>query len=82
MLVELVRLGRSSAESRNTGFLQNHFRGKLWRLLLVVYLINATFVVMNYQFVNGLVFTMAGILARDVCQRERKRQWPMGAAVA
>lgn len=35
----------------------------LWPLLLAVYLLNATFVVMNYQFVNGLVFTLAGILA-------------------
>jgi O-antigen ligase len=82
VLVELIHLGRSSTESRNDGFLQNGFRGKLWRLLLAVYLINATFVVMNYQFVNGLLFTIAGILARDVCQRTRKRQWPMGAAVA
>jgi len=25
--------------------------------------VNATFVVMNYQFVNGLLFTMAGMLS-------------------
>jgi hypothetical protein len=30
-----------------------------------VYFVNATFVVMNYQFVNGLLFTLAGILARN-----------------
>jgi O-antigen ligase len=36
----------------------------LWPLLLGVYFVNATFVVMNYQFVNGLLFTWAGILAR------------------
>ena len=35
----------------------------LWPLLLSVYFVNAMFVVMNYQFVNGLVFTFAGILA-------------------
>ncbi|MGC2194856.1 MAG: O-antigen ligase family protein [Terriglobales bacterium] len=35
----------------------------LWPLLLAVYLVNAAFVVMNYQFVNGLLFTFAGILA-------------------
>jgi len=28
-----------------------------------VYLLNATFVVMNYRFVNGLLFTLAGVLA-------------------
>jgi hypothetical protein len=27
-----------------------------------VYLLNGSFVVMNYQFVNGLLFTMAGLL--------------------
>jgi hypothetical protein len=32
-------------------------------VLLAVYWVNATVVVMNYQFVNGLLFTMAGMLA-------------------
>jgi putative inorganic carbon (hco3(-)) transporter len=36
---------------------------RLWPLLLGVYLVNAMFVVMNYQFVNGLLFTFAGVLA-------------------
>ncbi len=31
--------------------------------MIGVYLFNASFVVMNYQFVNGLLFTLAGILA-------------------
>jgi len=35
----------------------------VWPLLLCVYLVNAIFVVMNYPFVNGLLFTFAGILA-------------------
>lgn len=43
-------------------FLGRSFR-KMWPLLLLVYLLNASAVVMNYQFVNGLVFTLAGILA-------------------
>jgi len=30
---------------------------------VAVYLLNGSFVVMNYQFVNGLLFTIAGILA-------------------
>jgi hypothetical protein len=32
-------------------------------VLVGAYLFNASFVVMNYQFVNGLLFTLAGILA-------------------
>lgn len=36
---------------------------RVWPLLLLVYLLNASAVVMNYQFVNGLLFTLAGILA-------------------
>ena len=36
---------------------------ELWPLLLSVYLVNAMFVVMNYQFVNSLLFTLAGVLA-------------------
>jgi hypothetical protein len=37
-------------------------------MLLAVYWVNAGLVVMNYQFVNGLLFTMAGMLA---AQRHR-----------
>ena len=43
---------------------------RLWPLLLGVYLVNATFVVMNYQFVNGFLFLLAGILAA----RQRSQQ--------
>lgn len=35
---------------------------KVWPILLVVYLFNAFFVDMAYQFVIGLVFTVAGML--------------------
>ncbi len=37
--------------------------GLMWRIMLCVYLLNATVVVMNYQFLNGYMFTIAGILA-------------------
>jgi len=30
---------------------------------VLVFILNASFVVMNYQFVSGLLFTLAGILA-------------------
>ncbi len=35
---------------------------KVWPVLLSVYLFNAFFVDMAYQFVVGLVFTVAGML--------------------
>jgi len=57
-------------------FLGRRFR-QLWPLLLLVYLLNASAVVMNYQFVNGLMFTLAGILsaqnARATSPDRRKR---------
>jgi len=57
----LFRLGRKRSRGRLTygdaGF------ASMWPVFLAVYVINANFVGMNYQFVNGLVFTMAGILA-------------------
>jgi hypothetical protein len=43
-----------------------------------VYFVNATFVVMNYQFVNGLLFTFAGILAR----RGKARGMEVGVRLA
>ena len=36
---------------------------KFWPVLVCAYLFNACFVVLNYQFVNALIFTLAGILA-------------------
>jgi O-antigen ligase len=65
VVVDLFKLGRSRrrpglpADGR---FLDQQFRG-LWPLLLGVYLLNGSFVVMNYQFVNGFLFTVAGLLA-------------------
>ena len=40
----------------------------MWPVLLGIYWVNAAVVVMNYQFVNGLLFAMAGMLA---AQRRR-----------
>jgi O-antigen ligase len=64
LIVSLFRLGKSTTGPNESGpaFANSHFR-KLWPLLLGVYLLNASAVVMNYQFVNALVFTIAGILA-------------------
>jgi putative inorganic carbon (hco3(-)) transporter len=53
-------------DERN-GFLDIEFH-RLWPILLAIYWVNAAMVVMSYQFVNGLLFTMAGMLA---AQRRR-----------
>lgn len=62
IVIDLFKVGRKRRGSRTEGgFLDEQFRA-LWPLLLGVYLLNASFVVMNYQFVNGFLFTLAGLL--------------------
>lgn len=68
LMWEIFRLGRTPVPAaERDGFLNKHFH-EIWPLLLGVYWVNAVVVVMNYQFVNGLLFTMAGMLA---AQRRR-----------
>ncbi len=67
IMVGLFNLGRTSdpggnCQQASATFPQVPCR-PLWPLMLGVFFVNATFVVMNYQFVNGLLFTWAGILA-------------------
>jgi len=65
VVIDLFRLGRKKSPhvtSPAGTFLDEQFRS-LWPVLVAVYLLNASFVVMNYQFVNGLLFTLAGMLA-------------------
>lgn len=63
LMRELWRLGRGEiARNEKSGFLDRNFHD-LWPILLGVYWVNAAFVVMNYQFVNGFLFTIAGMLA-------------------
>ena len=64
LMICLFRLRKEGAVPDDTaGALSNpHFR-KLWPLLLGIYLLNASAVVMNYQFANAVLFTIAGILA-------------------
>ena len=57
-----LRKAPDGAYDGDRAFLGRRFR-KLWPLLLLVYLLNASAVVMNYQFVNGLIFALAGILS-------------------
>ncbi|HXR16473.1 MAG TPA: O-antigen ligase family protein [Terriglobales bacterium] len=64
IVVDLFKLGRSRNPAgfpAGSSFLDQEFRS-LWPLLLGVYLLNGSFVVMNYQFVNGFLFTVAGLL--------------------
>lgn len=71
LMVCLLRLSRTRqvATESEPHFLDSQFR-KLWPLMLGVYLLNASAVVMNYQFVNGFLFTIAGILsAQNAAQR-------------
>jgi O-antigen ligase len=45
---------------------------RVWPILLSVYLFNAFFVDMAYQFVIGLVFTIAGILCASVLETKKE----------
>lgn len=64
VILDLLRIGRRppTLASSRPYFLDSGFRD-FWPIMLGVYLLNACFVVMNYQFVNGILFTFAGILA-------------------
>jgi O-antigen ligase len=63
LMWELLRLGWDSVpQSENAALLNRDFH-LLWPVLLGIYWVNAALVVMNYQFVNGLLFTLAGMLA-------------------
>jgi putative inorganic carbon (hco3(-)) transporter len=71
LMLELWNLGRSPVPAGESyGFLGQQFR-TIWPILLAVYWVNACLVVMNYQFVNGLLFTLAGMLA---AQQKRARK--------
>jgi len=68
LMWELLRLGRGAVPAAEEGgFLDSQFH-HMWPILLAVYWVNAAMVVMSYQFVNALLFTMAGMLA---AQRRR-----------
>jgi hypothetical protein len=72
LIFRLLQLSRTPPDPREgePQFLDAQFR-KFWPLMLGVYLLNASVVVMNYQFVNGFLFTIAGILsAQNLTQRE------------
>jgi putative inorganic carbon (HCO3(-)) transporter len=63
LMWEILRLGRGLIPRAERGGLLNRQFHAMWPVLLAIYWVNAAVVVMNYQFVNGLLFTMAGMLA-------------------
>ena len=75
IVVDLFKLGRRlrPIATADSSFLDQEFRSTLWPLLLGVYLLNASFVVMNYQFVNGFLFTLAGLLVAQDRRHEQVR---------
>ena len=62
LAIDLFRVGRLRGATREIGFLDRGFRS-VWPIFVLVFLVNGSFVVMNYQFVNGLLFSIAGMLA-------------------
>jgi O-antigen ligase len=72
LMWELLRLGRGGVPpAEENTFLSRSFHA-MWPVLIGVYLANAIVVVMNYQFVNGLLFTMAGMLAAQQNRTQRE----------
>ena len=63
LMWEMLRMGRGQIPHRERQGLLNHQFRAIWPILLGIYWVNAALVVMNYQFVNGLLFTIAGMLA-------------------
>ncbi len=65
LTIGLFRLARprARADCSSIGTFMDAGVRSLWPVLLIAYFLNACLVVMNYQFVNGLLFTVAGILA-------------------
>jgi putative inorganic carbon (hco3(-)) transporter len=71
LMWEMWRLGGGAIPAgEKNGFLDPQFH-RLWPILLAVYWVNAALVVMSYQFVNALLFTMAGMLAGQRRRAER-----------
>jgi O-antigen ligase len=88
LMWELLRLGWGPVPRAESAGMLNHDFHILWPVLLGIYWVNAALVVMNYQFVNGLLFTLAGMLAaqqrraaRDL-ERNPDRSLPVSFAAS
>jgi putative inorganic carbon (HCO3(-)) transporter len=78
LMWEILRLGRGLVPKAERNGLLNWQFHAMWPVLLGIYWVNAALVVMNYQFVNGLLFTMAGMLAAQA----RRAAWDLKHGVA
>ncbi len=74
LMWEILRLGKGLVPAAEAGGMLNQQFHAMWPVLLGVYWMNATVVVMNYQFVNGLLFAMAGMLAAQQRRAIREKQ--------
>jgi O-antigen ligase len=63
ILTGLFRMGTQGREDEMEPTLLNSGFRRIWPLMLAVYVFNGFFVVLNYQFVNALIFSMAGMLS-------------------
>jgi len=73
LMWELWKLRRSGVgDTGKRAFLGAGFH-RFWPIMLGIYWVNAVMVVMSYQFVNALLFTMAGLLA---AQRRSAQRLP------
>jgi O-antigen ligase len=85
LIMDLVLLSRrrfaAASYAPSGGFLDAEFRS-LWLMMLFVYILNACFVVMNYQFVNGFIFTLAGMMAAQDGRLAHHAEYPAGAMLA
>jgi putative inorganic carbon (hco3(-)) transporter len=64
ILFFLFRVGKNISRFTGSKFaLIDRQFVSVWRVVLFVYLFNGMFVVMNYQFINVILFTIAGILS-------------------
>jgi O-antigen ligase len=75
LMWELLRLGRGAVPSGERNGLLNRQFHLMWPILLGVYLVNASVVVMNYQFVNGLLYVLAGMLAAQQRRAKTAFEW-------
>ena len=74
LMWEMFRLSRGAIPAaEHDSFLNQEFH-RLWPIILAVYWVNAGLVVMSYQFVNAVLFTMAGMLAAQ--RRRAQRELP------
>jgi putative inorganic carbon (hco3(-)) transporter len=68
MIIGLLRMGIPRAGNDIGKKNVDRDLQRIWPIVLGAYLLNASFVVVNYQFVNALLFTIGGIVAAQQTQ--------------